>query len=83
MLCRSHGCGSEGLFDKTDGYCLRCYEEVTALKDTELQEPDWDSTGYYRRKHEQRAKMLPYLGWIAVTTVVILVGRTVWLMFFE
>jgi len=83
MLCRSQGCGTEGLFDKTDGFCKRCYEEVTAMEDTELQEPDWDPTGYYRRKEEHRSEMYPYLIPIFVAIFLIVVGRAFWLMFFE
>lgn len=83
MVCRSQGCGTEGLFDKTDGFCNRCYEEIVALEDTELQKHIWDPTGYYKRMAAHREEMLPYLAWLAVAAFVIVIGRTVWIMFFE
>jgi len=77
MLCRSQGCGTEGLFHKTDGYCPRCYEELDAFNETH------NSTGYYARKDKERMKMLPYLFWIAILTFILFIGRALWLMIFE
>ncbi len=33
-------------------------------------EDPWDPTGYYRRKAERNAEMLPYLGWLFVGSIV-------------
>jgi len=76
MMCRVRGCGTEGLFHETDGYCPRCYEEVEETYNIP------DSTGYYERKQKKREEILPYLAWLAGITFVIWVARSLWLMFF-
>jgi len=81
MLCRSPGCGAEGLFDRTLGFCKRCYEELEELDDTELKDPDWDPTGYYERKTKHREETIPYLVWMIVVASVIVAGRCIWFMF--
>jgi len=81
MLCKNQGCGAEGLFDRTEGYCARCYEERLDLEDTELQDIDWDPTGYYRRKTEHREEVFPLLAYMFAITFAVVIVRVVWIIF--
>ena len=33
MICHSVNCTAQGLFNKTDGYCPRCYAEIHEIKE--------------------------------------------------
>ena len=74
MLCRSKGCGAEGLFDKTHGFCPRCDEEINADDDPHF-------TGYYEKKVAKHEETLPFLAWFAIICFVVFVGRAAWMMF--
>lgn len=86
MLCRMQNCGTEGIFDKTDGMCIRCWEESNALKEVARRKKarkKWlDGLGYYERREVRNQEMLPYVGWACVGFLVIIVIRTVWLLLF-
>jgi len=86
MFCRVRNCGAQGLFHETNGYCERCYEEIEAMKDKKLNPPSdwhWDPTGYYRRKAEKEEEMIPWLIWIAILLLAMVVGRSLWIWIFE
>lgn len=61
MMCRVKGCGAEGLFHETEGYCQRCYEEIEAF-DMTYNNPD--PTGYYERKLKIVAWFREIFSWI-------------------
>ena len=74
MLCRSKGCGAEGLFYQTNGFCLRCDEEINADEDPHF-------SGYYEKKVAKHEETLPFLAWLAIVGFAMFIGRALWMMY--